>query len=139
MPSASSLLSGASNSTQAVKKVAKSVEKAVKKGAAAISRPFKKRRKVSSESVGMSFFPIVAKVFFTEYYIYLTVSNDRNSTKETSAMETSTREPLVIDIDPSDDEGNGSEDDESPEEELGKFDFYCFIFSFTDATVLQNV
>ena len=139
MPRASSLLSGASNSTQAVKKVAKSVEKAVKKGAAAISRPFKKCRKVLSESVGMSFFPIVAKVFFTEYYIYLTVSNDGNSTKETSAMETSTREPSVIDIDPSDDEENGSEDDESPEEELGKFDFYYVIFSFTDATVLQNV
>ena len=140
MPRASSLLSSTSNSTQAVKKVAKSVEKAVKKGAAAISHPFKKCRKVSSESVGRSFFPIVAKVlFFTEYYIYLTVSNDGNSTKETSAMETSTREPSVIDIDPSDDDRNGSENDESPEEELGKFDFYYVIFSFTDATVLQNV
>ena len=64
MPHASSLLSGASNSTQAVKKVVKSVEKAVKKGAVAISRPFKKCRKVSSESVGRSFFPIVAIVFF---------------------------------------------------------------------------
>ena len=83
-------------STQAVKKVAKSVEKAVKKGAVDISRPFKKCRKVSSESVGRSFFPIVAIVFFTEYYIYLKVSNNQGnigSTKETLATETS-----VIDI-----------------------------------------
>ena len=55
------------------------------------------------------------------------------------ATETSTREPLVIDINPSDDEGNGSEDDKSPEEEFSKFDLYYVIFSLTDATVLQNV
>ena len=124
-------------STQAVKKVAKSVEKAVKKGAVDISRPFKKCRKVSSESVGRSFFPIVAIVFFTEYYIYLKVSNNQGnigSTKETLATETS-----VIDINPSDDEGNGSEDDKSPKEELSKFDLYYVIFSLTDATVLQNI
>ena len=47
-----SLLSGTSKSTRAVKKAAKSVGKAVKKGAAAISRPFKKRRKLSTESIG---------------------------------------------------------------------------------------
>ena len=64
MPRSSSLLSGASNSTQAVKKVVKSVEKAVKKGAVAISRPFKKCRKVSSESVGRSFFSIVAFFYY---------------------------------------------------------------------------
>ena len=64
MPRSSSLFSSASNSTQAVKKVVKSVEKAVKKGAVAISRPFKKRRKVSSESVGRSFFSIVAFFYY---------------------------------------------------------------------------
>ena len=64
MPRSSSLLSVASNSTQAVKKVVKSVEKAVKKGAVAISCPFKKRRKVSSESVGRSFFSIVAFFYY---------------------------------------------------------------------------
>ena len=84
------------------------------------------------------FFSIVA-FFITESYIYLTVSNDGNSTKETSAMETLTKEPSVINIDPTDEEGNGSTDVETPEEELGKFHFYYVIFSLTDAIVLQNV
>ena len=84
------------------------------------------------------FFPSL-HFFITESYIYLTVSNDGNLTKETSAMATSTREPSVIDIDPTDEEGNGSMDVKTPEEELGKFHFYYVIFSLTDAIVLQNV
>ena len=139
MPRSSSLLSSASNSTQAVKKVAKSVEKAVKKGAAAISRPFKKCHKVSSESVGRSFFSIVANFFITESYIYLTVSNNGNSTKETSAMETSTREPSVININPSDEEGNGSTDDKTPEEELSKFHFYYMILKMRMRTRMRQM
>lgn len=114
MPHSPSLLSGASNSTRAVKKVAKSFGKAVKKGAAVISRPFKKRRKVSSESDGRFFFSIVAKVS----YMYITVSNNGNSTRETSTKENSTREPSVIEID---EEEQKSTDDETPEEELGKY------------------
>jgi hypothetical protein len=118
MPHSPSLLSGASNSTQSVKKVAKSVAKAVKKGAAAISRPFKKRRKVSGESDGkFFFFSIVAKVF----YLYITVSSNGNFTRETSTRDPSTREPSVIEIDASDEEGNKSMDDETPEEELRKY------------------
>ena len=122
MPHSPSLLSGTSKSTRAVKKVAKSVGKAVKKGAAAISCPFKKRRKLSSESDSVGtfvFFSVVAK-FLTESYIYITVSNDGNSTKETSTTDPSTREPSVIEINASDEEGNKSTDDETPEEELGK-------------------
>jgi hypothetical protein len=123
MPHSPSLLSGtrASKSTRAVKKVAKSVGKAVKKGAAAISRPFKKRRKLSSESDSVGtfvFFSVVAK-FLTESYIYITVSNDGNSTRETSTRDPSTREPSVIEIDASDEEGSTA--DETPEEELGKY------------------
>lgn len=52
MPYSPSRLSSSSKSTRAVKKVAKSVGKAVKRGAATISRPFKKRRRLSSESIG---------------------------------------------------------------------------------------
>ena len=82
------------------------------------------------------FFPLL-HFFITESYIYLTVSNDRNLTKETSAMATSTREPSVINIDPTDEVGNGSTDVETPEEELGKFHFYYVIFSLTDAIVFR--
>ena len=138
MPRSLSLLSGASNSTQAVKKVVKSVEKAVKKGAAAISRPFKKCRRCQVNLLVGLFFPSL-HFFITESYIYLTVSNNGNSIKETSAMATSTREPSVININPSDEEGNGSTDDKTPEEELSKFHFYYVIFSLTDAIVLQNI
>jgi hypothetical protein len=115
MPHSPSLLSGTSKSTRAVKKVAKSVGKAVKKGAAAISRPFKKRRKLSSESVGTFFFFRRCKVS----YIYFTASNDGNSTRETSTRDPSTREPSVIEIDASDEEGSTA--DETPEDELGKY------------------
>ena len=45
-----SLLSHTSNTARAVQNAAKSVKKSVKKGATAISRPFKKRRMSPSES-----------------------------------------------------------------------------------------
>lgn len=67
--------------------------------------------------VSFFFFSIVAKVS----YIYITVSNDGNLTRETSTRDPSTREPSVIEIDASDEEGNKSTDDETPEEELRKY------------------
>ena len=56
-------------------------------------------------------------------YIYITVSNDRNSTRETLTRDPSTREPSVIEIDASNEEENKSTDDETPEEELSTYLF----------------
>jgi hypothetical protein len=55
MANSPSLLSGTLklSGKQALKKAATSVGKVVKKGAEAISRPFKKRRKLSGESASV--------------------------------------------------------------------------------------
>jgi hypothetical protein len=107
-----SRLSVTLNTTQAAKKAVKSVKNVVKHGAAAISRPFKKRRKSSSSggSVSGDSRTDSRKCFISHLhvftYIYITV-DDGNSTKE----------PSVIDID---DEDGGKSVDETLEEELGK-------------------
>jgi hypothetical protein len=73
MPYSPSLLSRTSNTTQAaVKKAAKSVKKAVKKGAVAVSRPFKKRRKSSTESIQVE--EESCKYFFFRWFKVLLMS-----------------------------------------------------------------
>jgi hypothetical protein len=133
MPHSPSLLSGTSKSTRAVKKVAKSVGKAVKKGAAAISRPFKKRRKLSSESVGtFVFFSVVAK-FLTYILQFLTTGTQlrrhqlgtpqlesRRSLKSMPVMKKDLRLMKLL------------------RKNLVSIDFYV-IFSLTNAIVPQNV
>jgi hypothetical protein len=107
-----SCLSVTLNTTQAAKKAVKSVRNAIKHGAAAISHPFKKRRKSSSSggSVSGDLHRDLHKCFISHLhvftYIYITV-DDGNLTKE----------PSVIDID---NEDGSKSIDETPKEELGK-------------------
>ena len=63
------------------------------------------------------FFPAVAEISNT----YIIDSNDGKSTKEALTRVPSTRAPSIIEIEASDEEGDKSEVDETPEEELGKF------------------
>ena len=91
----------------------KLVRKAVKKGAAAISHPFKKHcHKSSNESASVGKW-FIFWLFQKKSYIliYTTASNDGNSTRELS----------VIEID--DEDGNKSTvaSDEMPKEILGKY------------------
>ena len=91
----------------------KSVRKAVKKGTAAISHPFKKcchKSSNESTSVGKWFiFQLFQKK--SHILVYTTASNDGNLT----------REPSVFEI--NDEDGNKSTvaSDEMPEEILGKY------------------
>lgn len=71
-------------------------------------------------------------------YIYITGTDDENSTRALSTRAPSTtREPSVIEID--DEDSNKSAAEETPEEELGMYhDLFSCIFSVTHAIVLQN-
>ena len=113
MPHSPSSISGTSNSTKSIDYVTKSVRKAVKKGTAAISHPFKKHHCKSSNesaSVGKWF---IFQLFQKKSYIliYTTASNDGNST----------REPSVIEINNEDGNKSTVASDETPEEILGKY------------------
>ena len=66
------------------------------------------------------FFSTVAKFS----YIYISVSDHGNSTKELSTGASSIREPSVIKINASDEDGDESMADKTSEEELGKYSYF---------------
>ena len=61
------------------------------------------------------FFHCCQRFLHIYYILHITVSNDGNSTREPSVIE------IDAAINASDGEGNKSTDDETPEEELGKY------------------